>query len=304
MRFKSDRQRKAVMAQYNSGNHTSNTRPIPVSNKPMLPSERRKEIFMKRQLHVKQKEDWEKYKDWGKYKKDSDKGLALFKTSKKGKAIIAKDLKKTRWETEDYLSLNKAERRVYDSMKRDGRKHEYILKTLGYDLDSDRDGVPDSKDCEPFNPRKQGLLHKVKIKMLRRQEEKLERQREKALRNLEDTKDKLHEKRAIADKKATISQLKLKQKQAIIDETNREKKRINEIKQANIEAKRQLDEITISGKAKRIAKRAGAAAGAAGSRVARQAAADSKLAFQRTAAFVKKGGIQKTLKKINKFIPG
>lgn len=152
--------------------------------------------------------------------------------------------------------------------------------------DSDGDGVVDSKDCEPFNPKKQGFLHELALKRLKRQEEKLETTREKELKKLEDVKDVLHEKQAIAFRKVNIKQLKLKQKQVIIDEITREKNKLQELKDANRRAKNQLDKLTVTG------------------RIKAQLRKDSFLALEGTKAFIKKKSTQKVLKDIRKSIIG
>ena len=146
--------------------------------------------------------------------------------------------------------------------------------------DSDGDGVIDSKDCEPFNPKKQGILHDYSIKRLKRQEEKLESKREKALKQLEDTKDILKGKSAIANKKLDIKKIQQSKKQAIIDEVNAEKRKIQEIKNANIQAKRELEKYTITGKIKR----------------------GSRNALEQSEAFLNKKSTQKALKGVSKWL--
>jgi hypothetical protein len=57
---------------------------------------------------------------------------------------------------------------------RDKEFAERVLKgELDYQItkpsqkDIDKDGVPDTEDCEPFNPEKQGLLHEAKVQNAR-----------------------------------------------------------------------------------------------------------------------------------------
>lgn len=102
--------------------------------------------------------------------------------------------------------------------------------------DTDKDGVPDSKDCQPFNPNKQGKLHDLAIKALRKKEEFVERRREKQMSKLEDLKDKLAARNALLSERRGIQA----QKQEIRNETLRERKKFKDLKIANREAKAEL----------------------------------------------------------------
>lgn len=187
-----------------------------------------------------------------------------FKTDKQRKAFFA---------NLDSRLSSKYSLRMINDKKRSNVK---VIK------DFDKDGVPDAKDCEPFNPKKQGFLHDLQVKKLRAQEEKLEKVREKEMKKLEDVKDKLNERQGIADKKANIKQLQLKQKQAIIDEINREKQRSKKLRDANKAVKDQLDRITVSGRIKRGLK------------------SESRLLLQRSRAFAQSPKTKRALKKIGK----
>lgn len=129
------------------------------------------------------------------------------------------------------------------------------MKCLFKTKDTDGDGVPDHKDCEPLNPKKQGVLHDFAIKRLKAKEEKLEKKRQVAMDNLNDKTELLKAKTAVAKKKSTIKQIELREKQSIIDEINKERKATEDLKQANREAQNQLDKLTITGKTKTLAKK-------------------------------------------------
>ena len=85
---------------------------------------------------------------------------------------------------------------------------------------------------------------------MRRREEKLETQRQKAQDKLEDTKEILTVRRSVTAKSTEINKAKLQAKQAIIDEIGKEKKEIQELKEANRQAQLELDRSTILGRIK------------------------------------------------------
>jgi len=128
------------------------------------------------------------------------------------------------------------------------------LKPYG---DVDKDGVRNSRDCRPFDPKKQGFIHDAKMKALRWQEERMEKTREKEERKLNDLKDELKLKKAISEKSMSAKLTIVKEKQAMIDETLREKKALQDVREANRKAKQELSKYTLSGKIGRGLKAAG-----------------------------------------------
>lgn len=146
----------------------------------------------------------------------------------------------------DRRFLNKNPGMTTASFKQIQKKGHY----LKYHTDSDGDGVKNIKDCQPLNPKKQGLLHDINIKLLKRKEEKLERERERQQRKLEDLKDTLKERHKVASKKRSVQQAMTAQKQAIIDELSREKRKSEQIRKLNEKAQKELDKYTLSGKLK------------------------------------------------------
>lgn len=129
-----------------------------------------------------------------------------------------------------------------------GKKSEKELKKLEQQKDSDKDGVADSKDCEPYNPNKQGKLHDIAVRLLKQREQKLENERLEALKRLEETKETLRQQQAIKSEKNA----KLQQKQAIINEIDAEKKKIQELKDANKKAKKEIFDASPTGKAVKL----------------------------------------------------
>ncbi len=177
--------------------------------------------------------------------------------------------------------------------------------------DTDRDGVINSKDCKPFDPKKQGRLHDLAIAALRKKEEFVERRREKRMAKLEDLKDKLRARKDLLSSRNAI----LAEKQGIIDEVKREKDSIRALKTANKEAKRELFRTSKLGAAARIAGKAGKATGRfLTSERTKKAIRGSTLALGQAAGFLSKKqvkGIKKrfkttgtkaSLKKRQKFI--
>ena len=117
--------------------------------------------------------------------------------------------------------------------------------------DADRDGVKNYQDCKPLDPKKQGWLHDQKMKVLKKEEEYYERKREKEQKHLEDITDELKLKQNISKAKLGKKQMLLKEKQGRVDEINRERAKIQEIKTANKKAKAELEKYSTWGKVKR-----------------------------------------------------
>lgn len=167
---------------------------------------------------------------------------------------------------------------------------------LRHDADTDKDGVINIKDCRPLDPKKQGFLHDLQIKRLRKKEEQLEKKREKEMAKLEDLKDTLKEKTNVSKKKTSIKKIQMAQKQAIIDEINKEKKAAAELKIASRKAKEQLDRITVTGKAKTALKKAAAKGVIITGKGAKAAAGASVRAAQAANNFLNKDSTKKTIR--------
>lgn len=128
------------------------------------------------------------------------------------------------------------------------------LRKMGIKLvpnkDADKDGVVNVKDCKPLDPKRQGLLHDFNMRRLKAKEETLERKRQIAMDKLGDTRERLSAQSKVAEKKDSISQAQNAEKQAVIDEINKERKVTDELKKRNMQAKRDLDKITVTGRIK------------------------------------------------------
>ena len=121
-------------------------------------------------------------------------------------------------------------------------------------LDSDKDGVPDHKDCKPFDPKKQGFLHDWAMKRLEKKEEKLEGQREQESAKMEDLKESLEKKQELSQKQTEVKNTELKAKEKIVDEINREKAETQVLKDQNAEIKKKLEKGTFLGGLKEASK--------------------------------------------------
>lgn len=140
--------------------------------------------------------------------------------------------------------------------------------------DSDKDGVPDYKDCQPFNPKKQGKLHDITMNLLKKKEEFLEKRRLKEMAKLEATREKLEQSRAVKE----VRNQKLQAKQAVINEITSERNKIRNLKNLNKEAKKEIFRESLTGRT--IGK--------------------SEAAIEKTQAFFKKPSTKKFFKKLGK----
>lgn len=122
---------------------------------------------------------------------------------------------------------------------------------MRYQADNDHDGVKNVKDCQPLNPDKQGYIHDVKMKLLKRREEAIEKKREKQQKKLEDIKDELKAKRSVFSKEQSLRQAELSEKQAVLNEIKAEQKKLDDMKAAEKAAKKEMDKYTFTGKIKR-----------------------------------------------------
>jgi len=159
--------------------------------------------------------------------------------------------------------------------------------------DIDRDGVKNKDDCEPLNPKKhqaalfapaagvekvQKKIHDTAIRLLKQREQNLENKRLQQLKKLEETKERLNEKKAIQQTKLAKKQ----QKQAIIDEIKAEKQQIKNLKKANVEAKKRLFAASPTGRV----------------------ISHSAEAIEKTQKFFKKPSTKKAMRKLDKLLGG
>lgn len=103
-------------------------------------------------------------------------------------------------------------------------------------MDSDCDNIVDAKDCCPFDPKKQGKLHDLAVNILKRKEQFLENRRKKQMAKLEAAREKLLAKREVIGARNK----KLAAKQAVINEIDKERKQIQDLKAANKKVKDEI----------------------------------------------------------------
>lgn len=153
MHFKSDRQRKAVMAKLTSGKDYSYHNPQAQTHRAMLPSERRSQMIREQsRMNIKRADRAAtEFKRKNPDFKDSDKRKYNIGLHPKSGAddfrMVFKDLKAAKKARKKLLKDKRFV--IVEKIQKEREK------------DSDKDGVPDSKDCEPFNPKKQGKLHDI-----------------------------------------------------------------------------------------------------------------------------------------------
>jgi IS1 family transposase len=116
--------------------------------------------------------------------------------------------------------------------------------------DADGDGVKNSVDCKPLDAKEQGWLHDKAEGVLRKMEAKQEAKRLAEMKKLEDLKEKLQEANAQEGQKND----KLKQKQAIINEIEAEKKKTQDLRKENSEIREELNKNRVDKKVLRKSK--------------------------------------------------
>ena len=135
--------------------------------------------------------------------------------------------------------------------------------------DTDRDGVPDRKDCNPNDPNEQGFLHDVKMKTLKWQEARLEKKNQEQQAKLNDKLDELKERRAIAEKKNSIKKAELAQTEAIAKQIREEREKREKIEKQLKEANEEIEKTSLKGKIKRFGKTVGEGAKATAAEIKR-----------------------------------
>jgi len=121
--------------------------------------------------------------------------------------------------------------------------------------DVDGDGVQNSKDCKPFDPKKQGWLHDQQIKHLKKKEAKLENIRKAEMKKLIVLRADMKQRAGVSNKQLAVKKAKMRQKQLIIDEMNKERKTINKLESQNQKMKTEIEKYSFKGKAKRFGKK-------------------------------------------------
>lgn len=210
-----------------------------------------------------------------------------FTTDKQRKAFFA-----SRANSKASLSPQMIRDNKNATMSELNRKGIFLVPTK----DADKDGVINMKDCRPFDPKRQGRLHDLALKALKRKEEFVERRRERKLKKFEDLRDKLKARKALLKGRNSL----LAEKQAIIDEFNKEKKSIQMIKQANRQAKIELLKTSKIASVVRATGRGGKAFGK-GVFIAGKATVKGAKATRRGAKALVKGG-RATSRGINRAI--
>ena len=121
------------------------------------------------------------------------------------------------------------------------------LKRCQGNLDSDGDGVINKKDCQPLNPKKQGLLHdliKKKQEYARKKEKELEKTQDSLLKQID-------------KESTTLKKHMIVQKQ--INDNKKLKQQLTELKKANFKQTKtgKIYAVITSDKAKKGYKRLG-----------------------------------------------
>jgi len=126
---------------------------------------------------------------------------------------------------------------------------------LKYAEDNDHDGVKNVNDCQPLNHNKQGIIHDIKMGVLKKREEAAERKREAAQQNISDLKDELELRRSASNKELGVKQSEVAAKQRLAEQIRKEELTKNKLAKEESAVKKELKSYTWQGKAETEIKR-------------------------------------------------
>jgi len=121
---------------------------------------------------------------------------------------------------------------------------------LKYQGDADKDGTPNIRDCKPLDAKRQGRLHDMQIKILKKIEERQEQRRLAEIKKLEDLKEKLQQ----VNMREEDKNKKLSEKRAIVNEIEAEKQKTRDLIEENRKIKEELSKNRVDKKILRKSK--------------------------------------------------
>lgn len=124
-----------------------------------------------------------------------------------------------------------------------------------YEGDDDHDGVKNVNDCKPLNPKKQGFIHDVKMKVLKVQEERAEAKREAQQKKINDLKDELALKRKVSSTETSVRQAELDAKKKLMEQKRDEEHKKDALDREEKQIKNEMEKYSWQGKTKAEIKR-------------------------------------------------